>query len=201
MSRFAAVLVIAIGCAKPVSFQGDRVLVVNARIAAPPAPAPVEPPRVEVRDNKITINEKIQFAYDKADILPASFGLLDEVAAVIMKHPHIKKIRIDGHASSDGEATHNMKLSQSRAKSVMTYLVGKGIAKAMLVSQGLGITKPIADNATEDGRERNRRVEFHIVEQDVTMKKVEIDKAGKEKVLEESKQTVKAQDTSKTSSN
>jgi outer membrane protein OmpA-like peptidoglycan-associated protein len=201
MSRFAILLVMLVACSKTVAFQGERSLVVTGRVAQAPAPAPVEPPRVEVRDNKITINEKIQFAYDKADILAASHSLLDEVASVITKHPHIKKIRIDGHASADGEANHNMKLSQARAQSVLTYLVGKGIAKTMLVSRGLGITQPIADNGTEDGREKNRRVEFHITEQDVTMKKVEIDKAGKEKVLEESKQTVKAPDGTQSSKN
>lgn len=192
MYRFVAVLVVA-ACSKSVAFQGDRILQITG-----PAPAPVAepepPPRVEVRDNKIAISEKIQFAFNKADILPASFGLLDEIAAVIAKHPHIKRIRIEGHASSDGEATHNMKLSEARANSVMAYLTKKGIAKAMLLARGFGITKPIADNGTEDGREKNRRVEFNIIEQDVTMKKVEIDKSGKEKVLEESKQTVKSPD-------
>jgi OOP family OmpA-OmpF porin len=200
MSRLVAILVVA-ACSKPVAFQGDRILQVTGPAAAPPVAQPESPPRVEVRDNKIAISEKIQFAYDKADILPASFGLLDEVASVITKHPHIKRIRIEGHASADGEATHNMKLSEARASSVMAYLVKKGVSKALLVSRGFGITKPIADNATEDGREKNRRVEFNIIEQDVTMKKVEIDKSGKEKVLEESKQTIKSPDSSTAQSN
>ncbi len=156
----------------------------------PPPPKPEPPPRVEVRDNKIEIKEKIQFEYNKATILAASFSLLDEIADVIKKNPHIKKISIEGHASAEGDPKHNMKLSDERAKSVMKYLVDKGIDAKTLTAKGFGITKPIADNKTEEGKEKNRRVEFVIVEQDVTKKKVQIDpKTGKEVVLEEKSTT------------
>jgi OOP family OmpA-OmpF porin len=156
----------------------------------PPPPKPEPPPRVEVRDNKIEIKEKIQFEYNKAVILPASFSLLDEIADVIKKNPHIKKISIEGHASAEGDPKHNLKLSDDRAKSVQKYLVDKGIDAKSLTAKGFGITKPIADNKTEEGKEKNRRVEFVIVEQDVTKKKVQIDpKTGKEVVLEEKSTT------------
>jgi OOP family OmpA-OmpF porin len=153
----------------------------------PPPPPPEPPKRVEVRDNKIEIKEKIQFEVAKATILPASFDLLKEIADVIKKNPHIKKISIEGHASAEGDAKANMKLSDERAKSVMKHLVDKeGVDAKVLTAKGFGITKPIGDNKTDEGREKNRRVEFVIVEQDVKMKKVEIDpKTGKEKVLEE----------------
>jgi len=190
---FASLMVLGMGCGKPVAFQGASTLAING---SPPAPPPeVAPPRVEVRDNKIVINEKIQFAFDQATILPESFSLLDEVASVIQKNPQIKKIRIEGYASSEGNADHNLKLSDNRAHSVMKYLSEHGIAKTMLVSKGYGIERPIADNSTESGREANRRVEFAILEQDVTSKKVQIGPDGQEKVLEESKATVKAGDT------
>jgi OOP family OmpA-OmpF porin len=181
-------------CAKPVVFQGESTLKITGAppppVAAAPAPAP-EPARVEVRDNKIVINEKIQFEYDKAKIMEVSFSLLNEVAAVIKKNPHIKKIQIEGHASSEGDARHNQQLSDERARSVMRYLVDKGgIPKDQLIAKGFGIDRPIADNGTPEGREQNRRVEFNILEQDVTQRRVEIDRTGQEKVLEE--KTIKA---------
>jgi OOP family OmpA-OmpF porin len=179
-------LVIALaGCGRPVVFEGESTLKITG--APPPAVAvsAPEPPRVELRDNKIVINEKIQFEYDKATIREVSFSLLDEVAAVIEKNPHIKKIQIEGHASSEGEAGHNQRLSEDRARAVMRYLVGRRVAKERMVARGFGIDRPIADNGTPEGRERNRRVELNIVEQDVTQRKVEIDKDGKEKVVEE----------------
>jgi OOP family OmpA-OmpF porin len=113
---------------------------------------------------------------------------LNEVVDVIKKNPHIKKIAIEGHASAEGRADYNLKLSDQRAKAVMKYLVDHGIPKEALTAQGYGVTRPIADNESDAGRETNRRVEFNITEQDITKKKVEIDpKTGKERVLEESK--------------
>ncbi len=71
------------------------------------------------------------------------------------------------------------------------YLVDHGVDADRLIAKGFGITKPLAPNDTEEGREKNRRVEFNILEQDVTKRKVEIDPAtGKEKVIEETKTTV-----------
>lgn len=151
------------------------------------APAPkAEPSRVEVRDNKIEIREKIQFDLAKATIKPESFSLLDEIVSVIKANPHIKKIRIEGHASADGDADFNKRLSADRAKSVRQYLIDHGIDEDALISEGFGIERPIASNDTEEGREKNRRVEFNIIDQDVTKKKVAIDDSGKEKVIEES---------------
>lgn len=185
---FASVaFVTLIGCAKPVVFRGEQTLNISA--AAPVEAAAVEPPRVELRDNKIVIREKVQFEYDRATILPASFGLLDQVAQVIKDNPHIKKLQVEGHASAEGDVKHNKVLSDQRARSVRQYLVKKGIASDQLVAKGFGIDHPIADNATSEGREQNRRVEFNVIDQDVTQRRVEIDKAGKEKVLEEKRIT------------
>ncbi len=186
---------LSIACGGTMAFQGQNSIgVVGTPPAPPPPPPPEEPPpppaRVEVRDNKIEIKEKIQFEYNKAVILPASFGLLDEIKDVITKNAHIKKISIEGHASSEGDPKHNLKLSDERAKSVMKYLVDKGVDAGRLTAKGFGITRPIADNATEEGKEKNRRVEFLIVEQDITQKKVEVDASGQEKVVEVNKTTV-----------
>lgn len=166
---------------------------INVAGDPPPIPAPPKPvekpKRVEIRDNKIQINEKIQFELAKATIKEESHSLLDEVVQVIKDNPRIKKIAIEGHASSDGDDAFNMKLSDDRAKSVRAYLTGHGIAKDRLTAEGFGEEKPIADNETEEGRQKNRRVEFNIVEQDVTEKKVEIDASGKEKVVSTEEKT------------
>jgi len=190
-----SVLVCA-ACGGVTQFQGQSAINVVGTPPAPPPPPPKkeEPPppppaRVEVRDNKIEIKEKIQFELAKATILEASFSLLDEIADIIKKNPHIKKIAIEGHASAEGDAKKNTKLSDDRAKSVATYLTGKGVDAGRLTAKGFGAKKPIADNETEEGREKNRRVEFVIVEQDITQKKIEVDHTGKEKVLEEKKTT------------
>jgi outer membrane protein OmpA-like peptidoglycan-associated protein len=192
---------LSIACGGTMAFQGQNSIGVVGTPPAPPPPPPPpkeEPPpppaRVEVRDNKIEIKEKIQFEYNKAVILPASFGLLDEIKDVITKNAHLKKISIEGHASSEGDAKHNLKLSDERAKSVMKYLVDKGVDAGRLTAKGFGVTRPIADNATDEGKEKNRRVEFLIVEQDITQKKVEVDHSGTEKVIEEKKTTEKKEE-------
>jgi OOP family OmpA-OmpF porin len=181
----ALVLVAAgpsLGCSGVTTFRGAEPISIAGTPPPPPAPAA----RVEVRNNEIVIHEKVQFDFDKATIKPVSHGLLDEVADVIQKNPQIKRIEVQGHASSEGSADHNQKLSDARASAVMTYLLSKAIANDRLTSKGYGVTKPIADNATEEGREQNRRVQFVILAQDVTEKKVEIDPStGKERVLEE----------------
>jgi OOP family OmpA-OmpF porin len=189
------------GCAGQISFAGDSALSVAGDPPPPPPPPPPpkeEPPppppaRVEVRDNKIEIREKIQFDHAKATIKEESHDLLNEIADVIKKNPHIKKISVEGHASAEGDPGFNKRLSGDRAKSVVTYLVEKGIPKDALQSKGFGVEKPIASNDTEEGRMKNRRVEFNIIEQDVTKKKIEIDPAtGKEKVIETTKPATKA---------
>jgi outer membrane protein OmpA-like peptidoglycan-associated protein len=183
------------------AFQGAGAIGITGTPPAPPPPPPPppkkeEPPpppaRVEVRDNKIEFKEKIQFETAKSVILPQSFGLLDDIVKVIKDNPQAKKIAIEGHASAEGDAKKNLTLSDERAKAVMKYCVDHGVDAKRLTAKGFGITKPLADNATEEGREKNRRVEFNIVEQDITKKKVEIDpKTGKEKVVGETTTTVK----------
>jgi hypothetical protein len=161
-------------------------------VTGPPA---AQPPRVEVRDHKIEIHEKIQFDDNRATIRSASRELMDEIGTVITRNPQIKRIRIEGHASAEGSRRHNRTLSAARARSVAKYLRDHGVAAGELVAVGYGSDRPIADNATADGREKNRRVEFVIVEQDVVHQKVEVDAGtGKEKVLEENHERVKQPD-------
>lgn len=160
-----------LGCGGTTTFQGAAPQPIAGTLPPPPPPPPQAeappPPRVEVRDNQIAISEKIQFDLDKATIKPESSALLDEIVATFKKNPQIKKVSIDGFASSEGGPAFNMKLSEERAKAVMAYLVAHGVDKDRVQAKGWGVEKPIADNSTEDGREKNRRVEFNILEQDV----------------------------------
>jgi len=147
----------------------------------PPPPPPPAPKRVEVTQDQIVIREKIQFETNKATIKPESFGLLDEVTAAVQDTPQIKKLSIEGHTDSVGADKYNQKLSDQRAGSVKKYLVEHGVDAGRLVSKGWGETKPTGDNATEEGKEQNRRVEFIILEQDSIKKTYEIDPATGEK--------------------
>jgi outer membrane protein OmpA-like peptidoglycan-associated protein len=122
------------------------------------------PPKAKIEKGQIVITEKIFFDTDKATIKPVSFGLLDQVAQIIKGHTEFK-IRIEGHTDSQGNQDHNLQLSKERAESVRTYLIKKGIDPERLISAGYGPAMPIADNKTKAGREANRRVEFHIVEE------------------------------------
>jgi outer membrane protein OmpA-like peptidoglycan-associated protein len=185
LGMLAASFLLMAGCG-PIVFADDSALGIVGTAPPPPVEAPAPQKRVEVRDNKIVINEKVQFEYDSAKILEVSHSLLNEVADVIKKNPQIKKIEVQGHASAEGGDRHNLNLSDRRAKAVREFLVKKaGIAKDMLTSKGYGETQPIADNETEEGRVQNRRVEFVITEQDIKTEKVEIDDQGNEKVIEE----------------
>ena len=80
-------------------------------------------------------------------------------------NPQIELVEVQGHTDTTGSAAINRTLSKGRAESVRKYLVGKGVAKGRLTAKGYGPDVPIADNATPEGREQNRRVEFKILKQ------------------------------------
>lgn len=101
-----------------------------------------------------------QFDIGKADLKPASYVLLDRVGAILKKYAWYT-VAIQGHTDNVGSAADNLALSKKRAESVSTYLSGKDAKVASRVSaEGLGQTKPVADNGNEAGRAKNRRVEF-----------------------------------------
>jgi OOP family OmpA-OmpF porin len=132
-------------------------------VAAPAEPAPAPPPkRVQVTDKKIEITEIVQFETNKAVLLPQSEELLKEVAEAFKEHPEIEEVQVEGHTDSQGGDKANMKLSDARAKAVRDFLINQGIAGSRLVAKGFGESKPVADNDTEEGRYKNRRVEFEI---------------------------------------
>lgn len=100
----------------------------------------------------------INFETGKSEIKSESQTIVDQVAQMLNANPAIK-ISIEGHTDNVGVAASNQTLSENRAKAVMNALVAKGIDKTRLSSKGWGQTKPLADNSTEDGRSKNRRVE------------------------------------------
>jgi Outer membrane protein and related peptidoglycan-associated (lipo)proteins len=120
--------------------------------------------KVNVRRDSLELREKVNFETNKAVIMPGSFALLDQVAATLVQHPEILKLRVEGHTDSVGTRPYNLALSHRRAQSVVEYLVNKGIDQTRLVSQGFGMEKPIASNNTEEGRSQNRRVEMIILQ-------------------------------------
>ncbi len=117
--------------------------------------------RVDEEGN-VQLLQPIEFETGRAVIKPGSFPILDEVVTLMKSRGSIK-MGVYGHTDSRGVAAMNLKLSGERAAAVMSYLVGHGIAKNRLQSEGFGQTKPIADNATDVGRAKNRRVEFKIL--------------------------------------
>lgn len=155
-----ALLIAGTGCSL-ITVQQEPFPTLEVRADRPP-PAP---PRVVLTASSITIGDKVQFATGSAEILPVSHSLLDEVARVLSDNPQIELIQIEGHTDSTGTAAINRKLSQQRAESVMKYLGGRGITGGRMKARGFGPDRPIADNATDDGKEKNRRVEFNILKQ------------------------------------
>ena len=115
--------------------------------------------------DKIVIIEKVYFDVDKDTIKAISFPVLDEVVSVMEEYPDITKVKVSGHTDSDGPDDYNLNLSTRRAASVMKYLTEKGIDADRLDSQGYGEGEPIDSNETDEGKAKNRRVEFNILEQ------------------------------------
>jgi outer membrane protein OmpA-like peptidoglycan-associated protein len=106
----------------------------------------------------------ITFNVGKATIRKVSEATLRAAADVLRKHPSIR-IQITGHTSSEGDEGFNQKLSEDRAASVRQWLLDHDIVASRIVSRGIGSSEPVADNRTEAGRRRNRRIEFTILTQ------------------------------------
>jgi OmpA-OmpF porin, OOP family len=101
----------------------------------------------------------INFETGKSEIKPESNPIIDQICEMLKQNPDLK-ISVEGHTDNVGAEKSNQTLSESRAKSVMNALVSKGINVSRIQSKGWGQTKPIADNNTEEGKAKNRRVEI-----------------------------------------
>lgn len=121
--------------------------------------------RVVVEKNFIRINDLIYFDTGKATIQERSYDLLDEIAKVLIANDQLLKVRVEGHTDDVGNDISNLKLSQARAESVAAYLQTRGVEAGRLDAAGFGEMRPLVPNENEDGRAKNRRVEFIIVDQ------------------------------------
>lgn len=112
---------------------------------------------------KKVVLENIYFETSKSKLKPESYEELERVVQLLENNPSIK-LEISGHTDNVGSYVANKRLSEARAKSVVDYLIGKGISRSRLKYKGYSFTKPIASNDNPEGRQKNRRVEFEILE-------------------------------------
>jgi OmpA-OmpF porin, OOP family len=122
------------------------------------------PKAVRVSGHEIVILEQVQFDTGKATIKPESNELLDEVGQVLTQHAEMTRVEVQGHTDNRGAAGFNKTLSRARAEAVRKALIQRGVAGERLVAKGYGPDKPVEDNSTDAGRQKNRRVQFVILE-------------------------------------
>jgi outer membrane protein OmpA-like peptidoglycan-associated protein len=106
--------------------------------------------------------EGIFYKTGSAEIVPGSYAVLDRAVKVLQDYPNVN-LEISGHTDNRGKAAYNVALSQRRADSVRMYFLARGISPARLISVGHGASRPISDNRTVNGRARNRRTEFRLI--------------------------------------
>ncbi|MFH1016567.1 MAG: OmpA family protein [Pseudomonadota bacterium] len=124
----------------------------------------IAPTDVKLEAKSITLKQSIAFVSGSDQLTDNSMKILDRVARLLKYHPEIRNVEIGGHTDSTGSAEANVKLSQRRADAVRAYLATQGVEIDRLATVGYGLSRPIASNATKQGRLANRRVEFKIIE-------------------------------------
>ena len=116
----------------------------------------------EQRGMVITLSGGVLFASAKSDLFAGGAAKLNSVAEALTQQDPDSKIVVEGHTDSQGTAAYNQNLSQQRAQTVRDYLVSRGVASDRISAQGFGLTRPIADNKSAEGRANNRRVEIVV---------------------------------------
>jgi OOP family OmpA-OmpF porin len=171
----------ASGC--PVDSDGDGVFdgldkcpntASGAKVDADGCPIVVTERETELLDTGMIRLQGVNFETGKSDILPESFGILDDVGAILRKWPQLQ-IEVGGHTDSRGTTASNQSLSESRANAVRAYLLAKfpDIQAAQMTAKGYGESKPIAPNKGVANLAKNRRVEFVVLNKDVLRKEIE----------------------------
>ncbi|HET8932260.1 MAG TPA: OmpA family protein, partial [Polyangiales bacterium] len=149
--------------------DGDGIL--DPQDACPTVPGPANPdpekngcPPARIEHDQIVITERVEFKTDSAELLGSSTGILTAVMNILKEHTELKRVLVEGHTDNVGGARYNKGLSERRAKSVVKWLVEHGVEPHRLLDAGIGLERPIDTNDTSAGRQKNRRVEFHILE-------------------------------------
>ncbi len=114
----------------------------------------------------ITLSGSILFVTAKWDLLPSAQVKLNDVATALIKEDPLSKMVVEGYTDSQGGVAYNQDLSMHRAQAVRDYLVTRGIAGDRITAEGFGLTKPIGDNKSPEGRANNRRVEIVVQSRD-----------------------------------
>jgi len=143
--------------------KSDRIISEEKKIVPETKPDAREKSRKKVKSGKVFLRLQVLFDNGKADIKPVYFDEIKKVADFMKQYPDIK-VAIEGHTDSLGKLSMNMRLSRQRAEAVIQELVEKhGIESSRIKAVGYGPKRPIASNATEKGRGKNRRVEARRV--------------------------------------
>lgn len=161
------------GCPPPPDTDKDGIL--DADDACPDVAGDADPdpkkngcPKVRITKGAIEILERIEFDTGKATLRPESDPLLAAIRRALAEHPEIRLVRLEGYTDSRGKPAFNLKLSQARVDSVMAWLTDHGIEPERMIAKGFGKASPVATNNTDEGRQRNRRVQIVIMKQDET---------------------------------
>lgn len=121
-------------------------------------------PQIVLESGVINIRGKIVFEVASAELLPKNARLLELLAKLLNENDQIKRVEVEGHTDATGAETFNKQLSLQRAQAVVQALIQHGVKSDRLSTKGLGRSKPRSSNETEEGRARNRRVEFRVLE-------------------------------------
>jgi outer membrane protein OmpA-like peptidoglycan-associated protein len=116
----------------------------------------------EPRGMVITLSGSVLFASGKSELLPSAQAKLDQIGTALTEQDPESTMVVEGHTDSQGAEQFNQQLSQRRAESVRSYLISRGIASDRITAEGHGLSQPVADNGTPEGRANNRRVEIVV---------------------------------------
>lgn len=138
--------------------------------AAKPAPSPSAAPEVaKLEADHLVLPRPVEFERGSARLVPSAGPLIAALAVAVAKLAPSKKLVVRGHTDDRGAKAANVLLSKRRAQAVVKALTDHGVEPARLDAQGVGPGEPVADNATEAGRAKNRRVEFRLLDVEVRL--------------------------------